>query len=69
MNSAPYGDTGEDDMEAPGVDSNMRPRSTPPSINAPMTPHDALDHGKSAGDPNETLRLLGAGQPYMTNNR
>lgn len=52
-------------------DANMRPTSMPPSATTPTSgnsPKENLDWGKSNDNANESLRLLGAGQPYMQKN-
>lgn len=64
---APYGDTGESDMDAP----NMRPTSMPPKDTSPMPKDmkDNLDFGSGTVTPNDTLLLLGASSPYMNRNK
>lgn len=56
--SVPYGDTGEDDMDAPGM--------TPPSKDdgKKSMPHGNLDYGSATTQPSDTMLLLGAGKPY-----
>lgn len=70
--TSPYGDTGEDDMDAPGMDSNMKPKSMPPSATTPTSgnsPKDNLDWGSSNATPNDALLILGAGSKYENKNK
>lgn len=75
-----YGDTGESDMDAPGIDNNLanvRPAKNPISRdgNAGDTgepdamPRESLDYGSNRATPSDALLLLGAGQPYANRNK
>lgn len=47
------------------TDDSMRPTSSGPMPAAPTN----LDYGKHDAAPNNTMKLLGAGQPYMNRNK
>lgn len=65
------GDDGEPDMAAPGMGNDNGPHlddSSPMNTGGKMMKKPNLDYGHP-DTMNDTLRALGAGQPYMNRNQ
>ena len=65
MNSNDQDMSGEDDMDAP--DDTMKPMTY--NSEKSSVPTHNLNYGNDSKEPNEALKLLGAGTSYMSKNK